>query len=355
MSGVRAVTRDDLPAVAELLARASSEVPDVERLERQLALVLFHHPWPDAALPSLLAEDDTGKIQAFLGVIPRPMRLGDRAVHAATAVRLTIHPDCRDFVGTRLLRRFLGGSQELSLMDGGGCATRAVWERLGGFAGYAYGLSWTRPLRPASWTLARLGRWLGPAAVVARPVARIVDGALARASASPFRLPERGLERREVAGDEWLACMDRLSRRALRASYDAVSLRWVLARAAERVGAPVARVAVYGKGDALRGFYLLAAPPGGVAHVMQMAAAADTTAADEVIREIVCDAFMRGCVAVRGRVDPRFTLDLTDRGALLHATPAGMLVHARDAALMRQVERGQAWLGPLDGESWLPL
>jgi hypothetical protein len=58
---------------------------------------------------------------------------------------------------------------------------------------------------------------------------------------------------------------------------------------------------------------------------------------------------------VRGRMGPRFTLDLTDRGALLHASSTWMLAHAREAALIRHIERGEALLDRLDGDSWLPL
>lgn len=353
MSAVRPMTTADVPAVAELLARASTGPLDVARLERRLALVLFDHPWMDPALPSLLAEDDGGKLQAFLGVLPRPMRVGERAVRAAVAFRLTIHPECRAFAGTRLLRRFLDGPQDLSLMDDGGCATRSVWERLGGAAGLGYALAWTRPLRPAAWAIARAPARLAALAPLARPAASAVDGALVRSSRGPFRLPPDGAARRAVSRDALLACMDEVSPRDLRAAWDGATLGWALARAVERLDAPVACMTVEGGDGRRRGWYVLAARRGGIAHVLAMAARPGL--ADDVVREVFHDALARGAVAVKGRVDPRFALDLSDRGAFLSAAGAPVLVHARDAALVRQVDRGLAVLGPLDGAGWLPV
>lgn len=57
-------------------------------------------------------------------------------------------------------------------------------------------------------------------------------------------------------------------------------------------------------------------------------------------------------MAITGRVDPGFLIDLSDRGALMHASGTHMLVHAKDESLVRHVERGDALLGRLDGE-WL--
>jgi hypothetical protein len=343
VSAVRPATREDLPAIAELLMRAGAPA-FAERLD----LVLFRHPWVDLALPSLVAEDDAGKLQGFLGVMPRPMQVARRAVRAAVIGPLTVHPDAREFVGTRLLRRCLDGPQDLSVMDSGGCAVRAVWERLGGVAALGYALSWTRPLRAAAWMTMRVAPRLGRAARVARPLARVLDSVLVRVPLSQLRLPDPGYASRALSVDELLACMEQVGRGDLRAVHDAATLRWALARAGERLGAPLVPMAVHGPTGAVRGWFLVASPPGGIAHVAQMAARAG--AADDVVKEIVRQTFARGCVAVRGRVDPRFAQDLTDRGALLHARAASTLVHARDEALVRPIDRGQALLGPLLGD-----
>jgi hypothetical protein len=350
VTAVRAAAREDIPAIAELLARAAAPAVhlDLDRLERQLDLVLFRHPWIDPTVPSLVAEDDTGKLQGFLGVMPRPMQVARRAVRAAVIVRLTVRPETREFVGTRLLRRCLDGPQDLSVMDSGGCALRAVWERLGGVAALGYALSWTRPLRPAAWTMTRVAPRLGRAAGVARPLTRVVDAVLGFVPRSPLRLPDPGYASRAVSVEELLACMDEVGAADLRPTYDATTLRWMLARAGERLGAPLAPMAVHGPTGAVRGWFLVASPPGGIAHVAQMAARAG--AADDVVKEIVRGTFAHGCIVVRGRVDPRFAQDLTDRGAFLHARAASTLVHARDEALVRHVDRGRAQLGPLIGD-----
>jgi hypothetical protein len=233
-------------------------------------------------------------------------------------------------------------------MDSGGCALRAVWERLGGVAALGYALSWTRPLRPAAWAMTRVAPRLGRPAIVARPLTRVLDRVLARMPQSQLRLPDPGYASREVSAEELLACMDEVGHADLRGAYDATTLQWLLARAGERLGATLVSMAVHGPTGAVRGWFLVASPPGGIAHVAQMAARAG--AADDVVKEVVRRTFAHGCVAVRGRVDPRFAQDLTDRGAFLHARAASTLVHARDESLVRRVDRGRAQLGPLLGD-----
>jgi len=353
MSHVRPVARADIPAVAELLARVTPGAPDVERLERRLELVAFAHPWCDRTLPPLLAEDDTGKIQAFLGVVPRPMQLGTRIVRAAVGGPLAIHPECRELVGVQLLRRFLAGAQDLALMDGGRCATRTTWERLGGVGASVYGLSWLRPIRPAAWMLGRARGVAGRLAALARPFARLVDGAIVRSPRSPLRLPSRPAAACDASDAMLVASMDEVAGAGLHARYDDATLGWILARAEEREGAPLVRLVVPADRPGMGGWCVLSARPGAVAQVIQMGARPD--AADRILSAALAWAGAAGAVALAGRLDPRFMQDLTDRRAFLHATGTQMLVHARDASLVRHVERGDAYLGRLDGEWWLGL
>jgi hypothetical protein len=350
---VRAATAGDLPAVAELLMRVEPRAPDVESAERRLAEALLGNPWRDAALPSLVAADEAGKVRAFLGVIPRPMIIGTRAVRAAAGVRLVVDPTCRAFVGHRLLRRFLEGPQELSLVDGGGCATRMVWERLGGFTPVAYAVSWTRPIRPAALAARRLGGRLGAAIAAAAPITGLVDRCLARARATPFALPAAAPAGREVDDGELAACLGRLrGGRGLHARYDARTLGWLLAQAGARTGGVLRRIVVPGRrGEA--GAYVLVTRAGEVAQVLAMAY--HQLEGDTVLRDALLRARDAGCVAVSGRADLRLVIDLTDRGCLLHATRTHTLLHARDPELAKQVEAGSAWLDRLDGDWWLPV
>jgi len=348
MSAVRALTPGDVPAVAELLIRSGAGA-DAESLEARLRHAFVEHPWPHADIRSLIAEDAAGKLQAFLGVIPRPMTYAKRELRAAVATTLTIHPECREFVGMRLLKHLIAGPQDLSLMPSARCAVRSVWERLGGSAAVAYGVSWLRPLRPAAWAFGRVRSRLGPFAALGDPLARVADAALQRIAPGAFRLP-RAANARDVSDDELVRWIDDVAGSRLHARYDTAALSWVLARARERAGAPVSRIVVDGTQKGTRGWCVLATPPGGVAQVLQMAVRGD--AGDDVARAAFRRAYEAGCVAITGRVDPAFLIDLSDRGALMHATGTHVLVHAKDQSLMRDVERGDALLGRLDGE-WL--
>lgn len=353
MSVVRAATPADVRAVAELLTRVEPRAPDVEVAERRVADVFFDHPWRDEAVPSLLAVDEAGKLQGFLGVIPRPMVIGARLVSVATGVRLAVDPTCREFVGLRLLRRFLDGPQDVSVVDGAGCATRALWERLGGTAALPYSLAWTRPLRPAALALRRGGRRLGRLAALVGFAGTLVDAIAVRSRLAPF--PRyAGSGGQEVDDDRLARCLDGiLGRRGLHARYDAASLAWVLARARERVGGVLHRIVVPGRGSAPVGAYVLAVRPGDTAEVLLMALRGDT--GDRVLRDVLARASDAGCVAVAGQADLRLVTDLTDRRCLLHTARRELLVHARDPDVRRDVERGNAALGRLDGDWWVPV
>ena len=75
--GIRALEPDDLPAVVDLYQRVmrndGKKAPS--GLLGAFREVLLGSPWFDADLPSLVLDDRDG-IAGFLGVHPRPMRLG---------------------------------------------------------------------------------------------------------------------------------------------------------------------------------------------------------------------------------------------------------------------------------------
>ena len=75
VSLIRPFVLGDIPRVAELhesVLAASSHL-SMENRRRYLGRVFLENPWYDDTLPSLVAEEEHGRIVGFLGVLPRRM------------------------------------------------------------------------------------------------------------------------------------------------------------------------------------------------------------------------------------------------------------------------------------------
>jgi len=80
--------------------------------------MFLEHPWTGAGPASLVAESDDGRIVGFMGVVPRLMSFAGREITVAVGTQLTVYVDARSrLLGLRLLKRFLKGSQDLSIAD----------------------------------------------------------------------------------------------------------------------------------------------------------------------------------------------------------------------------------------------
>ena len=186
MSGVRPFRLDDLPEVVALRPQAfrSTMQESADALARYFTEIFTRPPWHEDGLPSLVYEDRSGRIQGFIGVVSRRMRLGAAELRVAVPTQFMVHPEHRGIAGIQLMRAFLNGPQDLALSDRGNNAARLVWERLGGSTATLYSLSWTRPLRPVRYAAVSRSRsafWRGVIAA-ARPLWPMLDTAIAALS-----------------------------------------------------------------------------------------------------------------------------------------------------------------------------
>ena len=147
---IRALKRDDIPHLVALSQQAfrRGERVRADALAAYFERIFFHSPWVDADLPSLVYEDETGRVGGFVGVVPRRMLFRGEPIRVAVAISLMVAPRYGGRVGRRLMSQLLSGPQELSLTDDANDAARRLWESLGGECSPIYGLRWTRPLRP---------------------------------------------------------------------------------------------------------------------------------------------------------------------------------------------------------------
>ncbi|MBI4271490.1 MAG: GNAT family N-acetyltransferase [Candidatus Rokubacteria bacterium] len=358
MSGVRPLVPDaDLPQVADLhqLVFGRGEQAPPGPRAAYLGDVFLGNPWRDAALPSLVYEDDDGRIVGFLGVVPRPMVMNGQPVKAAIASQFMVHPRSRGRVGLQLARAFLSGAQDVSLTEGAD-AVRAIWERLGATTLLLYSIRWTRPLRPGRYALSFLGRHGGTPAVARAltPVCAAAERVLGRLGGQPFRPPAPAVAGEALTEGAFVAGLPEATRRrSVRPEYDERSAGWLFATLAGRTGCGrLRKVFVRDAAGEAAGWYVYVLKPGAVSEVMQVVTRQD--AMRDVLGHLFHDAWTHGAVAVSGQLDPGSLQAFAAARCLFHGSGGSwVLAHAKRPACLEPFERGQAWLTRLEGEWWV--
>lgn len=359
MATIREFRPEDAAPVAALHRRvfgAGDALPG-RALADYYEEIFFRSPWYDPSLPSWVATANGHGVAGFVGVVPRPMTFRGRDIRAAVCAQLMVDPlQCDGLTALRLLKAFFSGAQDLSFADGANDVARRVWMGLGGAPTLPYSLHWTRLLRPARHALSLLeARGVVPRAVagVARPLCAMADAPIARLRPNGFHRPDPDAVEETPHPSALLACMSEfLKGHAIQPAYDARSLAWLLRQSElkTRHGKLRSRLVRDRAGEVL-GWYMYYLQSGGASEVLQIAAREN--AFDRVLRRLLADAWRGGAAAVRGRLDPRFIQELSDRHCWLRREGTWMLAHSRHAEVMNALHRGDAFISRLEGEWWL--
>jgi hypothetical protein len=187
----------------------------------------------------------------------------------------------------------------------------------------------------------------------ARPLATPVDAIFARLHPNRFPSGETDLTEEPLDPAAMLAHLpDMVAGRALQPAYDSRELAWLLEQAARKTRHGKLRArAVLDRGPRLIGWYLYYVEANGVAEVLQIAARNDCF--DSVLQRLLADAWRNRAAAVRGRLDPRYIQELSDRHCWLRREGTWTLVHSRHDDVRAAILQGAAFLSRLEGEWWL--
>lgn len=352
---IRAVRREDVPAVADMFARVflKQRAAAGVALTTYLDEVIFGGNARDEEARSRVFVDGKGDVRGFIGIWPRRMVLGGRTIEAAAAGSLMVdRPEAHPTAGARLLRAFLSGPQQLSFSETANDVSQRMWERVGGERLPTTSLDWVRVLRPAGFAVATAGHVYRVARLL-RPAAAGIDRLIAAAGINRL-LPAGelgGFRDVDVSTSELLELIPALSHSyQLRPDWRSPDLSVLLSHAQtkERYGKLHRRV-VYSRKGLPIACYLYYARRGETARVLQVLALPEATsiALDSLFRH----AADLGCVAVRGRADPGLLDALVSRRCLFYHG-AAMMVHVRDKALLDEVRSSRTLLTGLAGESW---
>lgn len=356
---VRAFVAEDSAEVGRLHAKVFPETSGrafrtPAAFARYLPEVFLHGPRKADEFPSLVCEQD-GVIIGFLGVVPVPFVLKGVKSWACICTQFVVDPDHRGLTGLLLMRHYVNGGQALSFSDECGSIAIKIWDRTGGAMLPFASLRFSRPIRPAAFSLAVLSERPGYAlfARLARPLAWLIDAVAKRLERSPFGALDRAStttteKLSEETMRELLPVI--LAERPLRPDYDDLApLHWRLTRAeGYSLRGPLRRVLVRAQGGDTLGWYIAYFPSGKVGEVLQVVASESTI--DAVLARLFTDALHDGVIGLRGRLDPKLTQAYSDAHCVISRRGPLMLAHSRDPAMMHLLFRGEAYLSRLDGE-----
>ena len=356
---IRSFQKRDIMPVAWLHRKVFSPQggPPSAELCAYLSDVFFDHPGYDDSSPSLVYEENDGRIAGFLGVIPGRMVMRGRPVKVAVGSQFMVDPDSRNaMAGVKLLKAFFSGPQDLSMTDGANAMARRVWETLGGSSVPIYSIYWTRVLRPAQYALALAGKpgsLLRVALMSGRPIGRMLDGTI-MGRMQPYRFQAQRLPfvaEEEADIGRMCAHLSQLSANtSLRPDYDPESLTWRLRMAALKKKFGPLRNEVLRRADGeVVGWYLYYLNVGGVSQVLQLTAFPKTITG--VLNHLFYSAWKLGSTAIAGRIEPRFMHELYHQRCRFNCGSA-FLIQSKDQDLLQAVYTGDALLTRLEGEWW---
>jgi hypothetical protein len=356
-SRIRPFERDDIPAVASLYEqtiRSGSSTP-APRLADFFERTFFECPWADEEIPSLVYEDDAGRVAGFLGSHPRRLVLDGQPIRAACSGQLMTAPHVRSSAaGAMLLRRYLNGVQDLTITDGATDDVRRIWEALGGQSAALASLEWVRVLRPlsmASEYAVRHTRYRRLAAAC-RPVARAIDAVSAWPAQSPLRTSEPEAWGELLTPAMMAALLPLIGAGyRVRPDYDVAFLDWLFREMTRvTVRGTLIRTLVRDPSGRAIGWYVYYLLRGGISEVVQVAAIEREM--DVVLAHLIHHAQVNGAAVLRGRLERPLREPLSRHRCLFRYT--GMaLVHSRRPEILAAVQLDHALLSRMEGEWWM--
>ena len=354
MAGVRPLTPDDIPRVAELHLQGFPGERPRQAVEEFLANVMFGNPWMDDRMPCLGYEGPGGKLVGCIGIMPRPMVMGGRALRGAVSNNFIVDPDGQPGLAAFALMRTVRSLGADLILGEASPKARDICERLGWVTVRTRSFRWLRPLRPAALGLQLLEGWRLPkgAARMLRPVCRLPDALYALAPGSPLRNDPPDDDPPLDCGRLLELIGHAAGRYSLQPCYDAGSLGWLLETLRRtRRGQSLRAALVPAETGEPAGWYVYYSRPGEMARVLQLGA--EPGFQGRVLRHLFHDAWRSGNHAVTGQADPAWMDALVESSCFFRKGGSWMVAHTNDEETRRCVFGAGAFLSRLETEAWI--
>ena len=354
---IRAAEVRDLPELAELrmLCFRHTRHASVAALAEYMRAVFFDNPWMAERIPSLVYEDQSGKVKGFLGVITRPFVYFNERVRSAVLSTFMVHPDQRGRgVGRELMERYFAGPQDFAWSDVANTATRSVWQSAGGHTAWLHNLYWKRALRPIRSASAS---WIGTtpgfiANLMMRPVAAVLDPVTTRVPGLPhYVLSPRGRAEPLESLTSLADAAELMASYALRPVYTTESAEWLSRYLGEKPLGRLTQLLVRDDGGRIAGWFVYYVNPRGTGEVVQVVGGAAEVGL--VLDHLLHHAWRSGVVTLSGRCDALQLPEMSARGFVFSRREPWVLVHSRRPDVLNAVVNGGAFLSRLEGEWWM--
>jgi hypothetical protein len=343
MTEIRPLSADDLPEVVELIDR---QIPGWGGDVAFLRNTVLEHPWADDAAPSLVAIDEAGRVNGFIGSQVRRLRIEGEEALGVCCSHLVVAPERgAGAAGALLIGKLLSGPQVLTWSDSASEVVAKIWRTYKGELDHTRACDWMVVLRPLGW----VGSWARAAikregldrSVV--PVGAFPFHTVARREA--MRVPP-GVSGEDASATEIVDNLPKLTARTrLRVDYDREHLEHLFGLVRARSGELVCRLVRHG--DRPVGWY--AYIPRREAASRVLCVCAPDRHVDAVLGELIGDARRRGGNVLAGRLEPHLDQALQRRLAAV-GLARSPVIHARDPAVRAAAAGDGALLTQLDSE-----
>jgi hypothetical protein len=344
----------DIPRVARLIQKSLPTGPRVsdEVWHEEIRDVYLDNPWRNDNIGALVHEDGQGNITGFLGVVPRPLVMNGQSYVGAVCSDYCVEAGQRGMTGVRLIRRFLGGPQDISFTDEANETARAIWERSGGVTCHFLSVCWAIPLRPAraALSVARKRTSAQPLLTVMKPIAEVVDRVVNRfrKPIAPAGSPRLRIHEFPVA--EALRLLPQIIERdSVYVEYDRQSLEWLIRRAARRQSD--GRLAAYGFSTTegvLAGWGILYAHSNGLSELLQIASRPEYRL--QIYDHLMKSAYNERASALTGRLRVEVVPIVGRAFGCFQPASCWTMVHSKNVELVNSFTQGRAFVSRLDGE-----
>jgi len=352
---VRRATVEDMPAVGRLFQkvfRNSDEAPSGESIA-YMQRVFIAPPGRQPDISSLVNEGDDGEVNGFIGILAMPFLVDGAKRHAAFAGTLMVDRRARDpLIGARLLRAFQAGQQDITLSETANEVSQNMWRRLRGTVLSDYSLEWIRVFRPAGFVIASAAM-TKPALERIRFMAAPFDYLAGRLTTFAPKAAGDMLTDRTIDDDTLVDMLIRFTAQyRVRPDWAAMDLKGMLADARRKSRYGEMFQYTVKRGETPIGIFVYHARPGGIGHVLQIAAAPGRM--QDVVDRLFFHAAQRGLAGLRGRTQPALLEALLLKNCcFIHRSATVAL--SKDAVFAECVARGDAFINGLAGETWIRL
>jgi hypothetical protein len=361
MNSIRSFEKEDIPDVVEMFQRLllkdnpSRRNLPIGKLAGHFENIFFNNPWYDPEITSLVSMGKGGKVNGFLGVVPRPMSLSGRPIRVAVSLYHMADPENRSpMTGIQLLKTFFSGPQDLSLTDGAGESGRRIWVGVGGTQSPLYSLQWERIFRPARFAVEALTRrrMLAPFERALSPAANLADSVTARFFSGYFPPADDSYIEEELDLKVMIELLPHFYQdQALQPVYRAHTLQWIIDQAEQfRSHGALKKVMIRNAKREVVGWYLYYAKTGRRCPVLHIAAKKE--ARNDILSHLFDHARRHGATALFGWVNPKYIHEIANQHCFFRLG-AGTLIHSRNEEMLRLFQSGDAAVSRLDGEWFL--